>query len=206
MQQKLQIRTYNENPVFAHRWGIPLGAHIDYHFLQTVSTTASGFFHPVNGRHPPFFCFNFKEYLRTGQIRYEYNVLKCFSLQAYTGTLFCDDSGSISHDLVCHGIPGRRKLDYGRDSIRLRNVWLTFSAEIENPSLLSSLNTLFRHADGMPEMFHFTVHPQAFAEPSENRTLLALWRKLISDESEEISHRCCINTELNSGNFHCRRQ
>ena len=33
MQRVPQIRTYTENPVFCASLGIPLGAHIDYHFL-----------------------------------------------------------------------------------------------------------------------------------------------------------------------------
>jgi aminoglycoside phosphotransferase (APT) family kinase protein len=203
-----QIRNYTEIPDFCTFLGIRRGMPVDYHFLANGEHNCIlDFFHPVNGRHLAL-RFNFKEQLgRTGQIRYEYNVLKMlFPCRHTPEPLFCDDSRQyFPYDLLVMEFLNGRKLDYGRDLHQAAECLADIhSAKIANPtSLEQSEHPLSDMLTECRKMFAFYCSSAGASAETIRKieSLLALGETMISDESEEIPYRCCINTELNSGNF-----
>ena len=202
------LKEYVKLPICKEALGIPAGEEVVYHPLaQGEYNINYWFFHPVTGEKLVLRINTGSQMHLEKQIDYEYNALQLLSESGRTPKPFFVD-GSLEHlpygVMVMEFLEGV-SLDYRKD--------LAFAAEcladihsvsIEADSgLIMPKNPLQAILDECNEMIQ-TYYKSDLGDEKKKlqiRRLLEEGQKKVDQVKDYSGYRCCINTELNSGNF-----
>ncbi len=203
------LRDYIRRPAFRQALDIPAGAEIAPRLLaQGEYNINYAFTHPVTGR-PLVLRVNTGSQMHLAdQIGYEYSALRLLEPSGRTpAALYAD--GSREHlpygVMVMEFLPGRA-LDYRRDMDAAAACLADIhSVPVDGPAsgLLSPEDPLGAILDECEQMVR-TYYDSPLADRAvadRIRRLLAAGRAKAEAARHMGGYRCCINTELNSGNF-----
>lgn len=202
------LKEYVESACFKKKMGIPTEAEVNYFSLaQGEYNINYWFIHPVTGKKLVLRVNTGSQMHLEHQIEYEYNALKLINDSGRTPRPIYVD-GSLEHlgygVMVMEFLEGTA-LDYRKD-LRLAAECLADIHSVsvtENAGLLSPANPLQAILDECNEMVQTYYQSELGTEEkkAQIRRLLEAGQKKVDQVKDYQGYRCCINTELNSGNF-----
>lgn len=212
------LKEYVENAAYREALGIPEGAQILYEPLaQGEYNINYTFYHPVTGRKLVLRVNTGSQMHLADQIGYEYHALELLKDSGRTPAPIYADGSKESLDygvMVMEFLEGR-PLDYRRD--------LTLAAECladihsvpiieesvrkQNAETMCGLirpkNPLQAILDECNEMVETYYHSELgeVSKKKQIERMLSAGQKMADEVKDYDGYCCCINTELNSGNF-----
>lgn len=202
------LKEYVNLPFYKEAMGIPEGAEVTYHPLaQGEYNINYWFIHPVTGQKLVLRINNGSQMHLDNQIDYEYHALHLLSDSGRTPKPVFVDGGfeHLSHGVMVMEFLEGVALDYRKDlQVAAECLADIHSVPVKNDSvLLSPENPLQAILDECNEMVQ-TYYDSDLGEKKKKeqiRRLLELGQKKVDKIRDYEGYRCCINTELNSGNF-----
>ena len=202
------LKEYVKLSIYKEALGIPAGEEVVYHPLaQGEYNINYWFFHPVTGEKLVLRINTGSQMHLEKQIDYEYNALRLLSESGRTPKpVFVD--GSLEHlpygVMVMEFLEGV-SLDYRKDLVFAAECLADIhSVSVEAESgLIMPLNPLQAILDECNEMIQ-TYYQSDLGDEKKKaqiRHLLEEGQKKVEQVKDYNGYRCCINTELNSGNF-----
>ena len=203
------LRDYIRLPRFRQALGIPDGAALEPRLLAQGEYNINYVFaHPVTGRKLVLRVNAGSQMHLADQIGYEYNALRLLERSGRTPqALYVDGSReSLPYGVMVMGFLPGRALDYRRDMAAAAACLADIhSVPVDGPAsgLLAPEDPLGAILDECEQMVQ-TYYGSPLADAAIKRRierLLAAGRAKAAAAGNMGGYRCCINTELNSGNF-----
>ena len=208
MEKIKGLAEYVELPAYKEALGIPQTAQVSYEPLaQGEYNINYQFLHPVNGKKLVLRVNTGSQMHLTNQIDYEYGALALLKDSGRTPEPYYVD-GSMEHldygVMVMEFLEGRA-LDYRRDMKQAAECLADIhSTKVPaNNHLLKPGNPLQSILDECNEMVETYYHSELGDTEKKKyiEQMLKLGQKKVDAFGTYEGYRCCINTELNSGNF-----
>ena len=203
------LRDYIRLPRFRQALGIPDRAELEPRLLAQGEYNINYVFaHPVTGRKLVLRVNAGSQMHLADQIGYEYNALRLLERSGRTPqALYVDGSReSLPYGVMVMGFLPGRALDYRRDMAAAAACLADIhSVPVDGPAsgLLAPEDPLGAILDECEQMVQ-TYYGSPLADAAIKRRierLLAAGRAKAAAAGNMGGYRCCINTELNSGNF-----
>lgn len=202
------LERYVELPFYKEALEIPLEEKVSYHPLaQGEYNINYWFIHPVTNKKLVLRVNTGSQMHLEHQMEYEYNALNLIKESGRTPKPFYVD-GSLKYlkygVMVMEFLEGKA-LDYRKNlNVAAECLADIHSVEVASDSgLLSPSNPLQAILDECNEMVQ-TYYQSELGEDTKKeqiRRLLTAGQKKVDMIKDYKGYRCCINTELNSGNF-----
>lgn len=202
------LKEYVERSYYKGKMEIPEGVAVEYHPLaQGEYNINYWFIHPVTQKKLVLRVNTGSQMHLDNQIDYEYNALKHIEVSKRTPRVFFVDGSKRYLDygiMVMEFLEGVA-LDYRKDlSIAAKILADIHSVSVtKDDGLLMPANPLQAILDECNEMVQ-TYYESELGEPKKKeqiRRLLEQGQEKVNEVRDYHGYRCCINTELNSGNF-----
>lgn len=206
------LKDYIEGERFRNALNIPLDYDLKVDMLaQGEYNINFCFTHPVTNKDLVLRVNTGSQMHLDNQIEYEYNALKSLEGSMRTPKVYYVD-GSLSNIdfgvLVMEFLNGI-SLDYNND-LHIASTLLSdiHSVNIDGMDLISPSSPLEAMLEECETMGKVYLEYEDGEEEVKSRIefILDYSRKLIENEKDYTGRRCCINTELNSGNFLINRE
>ena len=202
------LKEYVELPCYKDAVQIPEDADVEYHPLaQGEYNVNYWFIHPVSGKKLVLRINTGSQMHLEHQIDYEYHALDVLKDSGRTPRpVYVDGSLKyLDHGVMVMEFLEGVALDYRKDlKVAAECLADIHSVPVENdPVLLSPANPLQAILDECNEMIQ-TYYESDLGEECKKeqiRRLLELGQEKVNLIKDYEGYRCCINTELNSGNF-----
>ncbi len=202
------LRIYTELESYKKALNIPENVNVEYHALaQGEYNINYWFIHPVTEKKLVLRVNTGSQMHLEEQIIYEYNALKLIKNSGHTPrAVFVDGSKKyLDYGVMVMEFLEGIALDYRKDlDIAAECLADIHSVPVgENEGLIMPLNPLQAILDECNEMVQ-TYYNSELADPDKKeqiKRLLEAGQKKVDKIKDYKGYRCCINTELNSGNF-----
>lgn len=202
------LREYVEIPAYKEALGIPRDAKVVYESLaQGEYNINYWFIHPVSGEKKVLRVNTGSQMHLENQIAYEYHALELLKSSGRTPQpYYVDDSRqNLDYGVMVMEFLEGRALDYRRDMRQAAECLADIhSTQIpEENYLLIPENPLQSILDECNEMVQ-TYYESELGDAEKKKhieRMLSYGQKKVDAFGNYEGYRCCINTELNSGNF-----
>lgn len=208
MKQLKNLEKYMESSSFREHLKIPKEAEIVLYFLaQGEYNINYWFIHPVTKEKLVLRLNTGSQMHLENQIEYEAQTLLCLKESNRTPILKYYDASLIylPYGVLVMTFLAGRALDYRKDLTLAAHCLADIHsiALPENHHLISPDNPLQAVIDECNEMFHIYERsvPEQTYQKKKIRDLIDQGQQMINHIGSYKGRRCCINTELNSGNF-----
>ena len=205
------IRSLNEyvkTEYFREAVKIPSGKEIDLQPLARGEYNVNyTFIHPEDGKKLVLRANMGSQMHLDNQIEYEFNALKLLEDCGRTPAVYYVDGSLAQLDcgiMVMEFLPGKA-LDYDTELnlaapilADIHSVKLTPDCGLIMPS--EAGEAILDECDQMIEKYYQSPLSQAHTR-KKIQSMMKKGRRLLLDKEQYDGYRCCINTELNSGNF-----
>lgn len=208
MERFTGLKEYIQTEEFKESLGIPHREEIECRLLAQGEYNVNYLFlHPVSGKRLVLRVNTASQMHLDDQIGYEYHALRLLEDSGRTPkALYVDgsrkklDAGILVMEfLKGHALDYRREMDFAAQCLAdIHSVPVTRDA-----GLLIPENPLQAILDECNEMVE-TYYQSRLGDPGKKRRierLLKRGQQMLERVPEYEGYRCCINTELNSGNF-----
>lgn len=206
MEQVCGLKEYIRLQSYRKALGLPKEVEESYKMLAQGEYNRNYVFtHPVS-RKKLVLRVNFGSQMHLeDQITYEYQALKLLEDSGRTPRVLYVD-GSLKHIsqgiMVMEYLPGHA-MDYEKELFYGAGCLADIhSVKVEGKTLLAPKNPLRAILEECEEMFQ-VYRESSLGDESKKKKIRDMldmgWKK--ADSLPELPYRCCINTELNSGNF-----
>lgn len=201
------LEEYINGEKFRNALKIPMESNININMLaQGEYNINYYFFHPLSGEKLILRINTGSQMHLDNQIEYEYNALKALEISGQVPKVYYVDGSKskIEYGLLVMEFLNGYPLDYKKDlHIAAKCLSYIHSTDIKYMDLISPSNPLKAMLIECKNMA-LTYLDSDFGEEKTKKQIQRLIdyaEKMIENEGDYSGRRCCINTELNSGNF-----
>lgn len=202
------LREYVESEDYKERLSILHSEEIDYRLLaQGEYNINYEFVHPVSKKRLILRVNTGSQMHLENQIEYEYHALKLLEDSGRTPrAVYADGSKEkveygimVMEFLEGHALDYRREMEYAAQCLAdIHSISVTGSDGLIMPN--NPLQAIIDECNEMAEIYYCSP----LGDTQKKRTIermLKIGQRMLNEVSEYRGYRCCINTELNSGNF-----
>ncbi|WP_099203368.1 aminoglycoside phosphotransferase family protein [Miniphocaeibacter massiliensis] len=208
MEFDKNLKNYLNRDEFKDALGIPKNYNITYKKLAQGEYNINYILlHPITNKKMILRINTGSQMHLNNQIEYEFNALKLLEKSNRTPKpIFIDGSKEyLDYGLMVMEFLEGRSLNYKTDLNLAAECLADIHATIvsENSGLIYPKNPIEAILFECNEMFKIYYDSRLSKKEvkSKIKRLLSLGEKKLKDENEYSGYRCCVNTELNSGNF-----
>ncbi|MCI8797403.1 MAG: aminoglycoside phosphotransferase family protein [Dorea sp.] len=202
------LREYIETESFKEQLGIPRGEKIECRLLaQGEYNINYEFVHPVSKERLILRVNTGSQMHLEDQIGYEYHVLKLLEDSGRTPRALCVDGSKkrveygvmVMEFLEGHALDYRREMEYAAQCLAdIHSVPVSGDAGLIMPK--NPLQAILDECNEMAETYYHSSLGSVQKKRMVER-MLKKGQRMLDMVTVYDGYRCCINTELNSGNF-----
>lgn len=202
------LREYIDSEEWKEKLGVPRGEKIECRLLaQGEYNINYAFIHPVSGKKLILRVNTGSQMHLENQIEYEYHALKLLENSGRTPrAVYVDGSREkveygvmVMEFLEGHALDYRREMECAAQCLAdIHSVRVSRDAGLLMPT--NPLQAILYECNEMAETY-YQSSLGAIQKKRMIERLLGRGQEMLNQVSEYSGYRCCINTELNSGNF-----